>query len=311
VPVGPAARTPYLDTGWYSEDDWEDASLFDVVVDDGQLHASMKDGLTLSGTWIDSVDLYKGSTAPAINSVNIWWEGKNETVEASVDGTTWAAVTKGVNLSVIPSGFNATDKALYIRITFPTGVDEAYVDYMRVRGYIGNTATSANRTITYNNATVLLAENHPALLREDTGVQINSGGSVVIGPELSSTPTPIRTIELWVKPSATTTATLGTTSSAIYKNGVTGTDTLNANEWVVYHRVLSANLTGSLTIDVPGQVAKVALYDTALSAAQVSAIVDNYTGTDKSRYDGTGLISITESATSTTIYAHDWEILTA
>jgi hypothetical protein len=189
VLVSTAVRPLFLDTGWYTDEDWNAASLTGVAVEDGQLNATMSGGLTKQGYWIDSVDLYTGETPVAVNSVNLWWNGINETVEASIDGTTWAAVVKGQNLSIIPTGFDPTNKALYIRVSFPAGKTEAYVDSLEVNGYSSSTAMSNNRLLTYTNPAVVFDEQTPALLRDDWGVRLSGTGSIRVSPDTSETPT--------------------------------------------------------------------------------------------------------------------------
>ena len=312
ISVNSNSRKPYLNTGWYTNEDWSAATLFGAIVDNDQLSSQMDNGLTLGAVWIDSVDLYNGGTASLLNSVNIWWDGVGETVEASIDGTTWTTVTKGQNLtSIIPIGFDPTNKALYIRITLAAGLDEAYVDYMRVYGFIGNSAVSNNRTLTYNNNVATLDSQVPLDMRDDWGSRIASGGTIVVSADNSGTPAVVRTIEMWVKPDADYASSVGGASSANYQNGYSATNTLPAGQWTLYHRVLSADLVGTVNIAVPGRIGRVAFYDTALTATQVAAIAASYTGVPIVRYTSSSSIAVAESAVPATIYAHDWGIQTA
>jgi hypothetical protein len=306
--LGTAIRIPYLDTGWSTEEEWKSAQLSGVVVDNGQLTATMNNGLTMSGTWIDSIDLYNGATPSPVNSVNMWWDGKNETVEASIDGTTWSAVTKGTNLSIIPEGFDPINKALYIRVTFPAGVDAAYIDNMQVKGYMGNTAVSNNRIVTYTNPVAAFSEQAPADLRDDWGVRMNTtAATVVISPDTTSeVPLPVRTVEVWVKPTGTYGTGIAGTFTG-YVNGVVN-GPIPQGEWSILHYAFTANVTGIITLSGAAQIGKVAIYDTALSQADVNAIIANYTGVQKARYDASASVTITEPATPAVIYAHDWSI---
>lgn len=313
VLLGNSVRQAYIDTGWYTDADWQAASLINTAVDDGQITAMMSNELTIASEWLDSVDLYNGETASPINSIVLWWEGVNETIEASVDaGVTWVPVVKGRPLTNVPAGFDPTGKALTVRITFPAGQSEAYVDNLSVRGYLTNTATSAGRTVTYTNA-VPFNDDSPALMRDNLGVKIGTGGSVVIGPDQTSPVQPVRTIEVWVKPDVAWTATMGTASTTAYQNGGNGPNNsaIPAGEWVVAHRILSADHSGNITLDVVGTVGKIVVYPTALTLAQIADLYANYTGINKLRYDGTGFVNIVEPTEPVEIYGYDWEIAAA
>lgn len=309
--VSTAVRTPYLDTGWFDEEDWRNANLNNVTTDGEQLVATMNNGLTMAGTWTDSVDLYSGTTPTPLNSMYLWWESKNATVEASVDGTTWVSVTRGQNLSIIPTGFDPTNKALYVRITFAAGLSEAYVDSMRVVGFTSSTAVSNNRVVTYNNPVTTMGEFVPAEMRNNWGSRIGSGGSISIAPDvIGDTPMAVRTIEVWIRPETAGLSVGATGSFTNYLNGSAGAASgARIGEWSVVHFVAAADVTSNITISGgEGTVGKVAIYPNALTASEIAAIVANYTGVYTQRYDMTGIVSIAESGAPATIYAHDWEI---
>lgn len=307
VLLSTVVRPLFLDSAWTKDEDWKNATLDNVTVDRDQLTATMYEGLTLAGQWTDSVDLYTGLTPVAINSVNMWWEGVNETVTASIDNINWSPVVKGQPLSIIPTGFDPTDKDLYIRVSFPAGVTEAWVDSIQINGYTSNTAVSNNRVVTYTNPTVPMDEKPVGDFRDDWGVRIGAGGSVSIAADLiSEAPMAVRTVEIWVKKKGS----VGIGFSPAFTQYTSG-DSNNNNfpgEWVVYFYTFAATMTGDITISGDCQLGKVAIYDSVLTQTQMYAIIANYTGVNKLRFDGTGTIGMSESATPAVIYAHDWEI---
>ncbi len=310
VLVDSSVREAPIERVWENEEAWQGGHQYGVAVDGDSIVANTSSNLTLSGAWIDSVDLYSGLEPLPLNSANLWWEGKNETVEVSVDGTTWVTAVRGQNLSIIPTNFDPTNKALYVRVSFVAGLDEAYVDYLRVRAYTSNTANSNGRTVTYSGPVTALDPQTPFEMRDDWGVRIDTGGSMTIGPDLSGTPMSVKTLEVWVKPDAATTGVgYGVTAINRYQNGKVATANLPGNEWVIYHTIFTAARTDTIVFNqVVGRIGRVAVYETALTAAEIAAIAANYTGVNKITQDLTGTVGVTEPSTSTVIYAADWEI---
>lgn len=312
IPVGINARPPYINTGWYTDEDWNAAELSGTIADGDSLYCEKMNNLTIGGTWNDSVDLYDGNTATLINSMDMWWEGKGETVEASIDGTTWAVVTRGENISVIPEGFNPTDKALYVRITFAAGLEEAFVSNMSIRGYIGSVVTTNGRQATYYNPAIGFSEKSTQLMRDDTNLRTPGLGKVAIAGSTSEELAEIRTIEVWAKPDAeiqTGFAVAGTIKR--YQNAGTSSGLLKKGEWVLYHSTFSTPVTVQIVLNIPGTLGSVAFYPTALSAQEVADIYANYTGIKTDRIVDGSSMSLSEPAASTKVYAHDWEVQTA
>lgn len=308
--IGSTVRPAFLSTGWSSDEDWNNASKDLVAVEGGQLVPQMQNGVSLAGTWTDSIDLYTGDTPVNIDSMNLFWYGSGETVEASIDGENWVVVNKGENLSIIPQGFDPTNKALYIKVSFAAGLTDSYVDSMRVRGYTSSTALSNGRVVSYSNPAVVMDEYAPAILRDDWGVTLGPGGTVVIGADTSENPSNPLTVEVWFKTNSGSIAVSPAGTGTTYINGG-AYDTPRVGEWTVMHSVHTTPLTGTLSIAGDVVVGKVVYYSAALTATQVAAIVANYTGVNTVTYDGTGSLTITEPASSATVYAHDWAISAA
>lgn len=299
----------FLTQTWNDKEDWNFGSLSNVAVVDNLLVPQFSGDTSIPGYWYDSIALDAADSA-SIYGVVLDWEGYGVTIEVSLTGTSWTPATKGNKLSIIAPGYNPTDKVLLVRAFFPGGVvnDEAYLSSLRAVGMLSDTTNKVfGRTVTFSSATPN-NEAQPLELREDWGARVDAGGSLTISPDATTSPLPIRTIELWVKPTITAAVTMGTTGTTNYQNGVASSTTLTENRWVVYHRVLTSDLTGSLTIDVPGQVGRVVLYPTALSAQEVADIYGAYTGTNSKRVTDSSAIGITESPEAAEIYAFDWSI---
>lgn len=307
--VSSDVRPQFIDTGWFTNDDWDAAQKTNVSAEAGRLVPDMFDGLTLKGVWQDSVNLYDGETPTALNSVNLMWSGMNVTIEASIDGTTWITAQRGVNLSIIPTGFDPTNKALYIKVTFTEGVAEAWLDNLQVNGYLTNVVTPpSGRSITYTNPIVTYDEYPAMALRENWGVNLIAG-TLAFGADTSGEVYNARTIEVWLKKNTASAPTLSFSPTTTYVNGISG-GTSDKGEWAIYHYVLSSNastfsFTGTVTIG------RVAIYDTALSAGTIASIVSSYTGIPTTRVDDTSIIAVSEPSTSAVIYAHDWEIVSS
>lgn len=312
--VSKGIRNPFLNVSWSSDDEWRRANTYNVSVDGDAVYAQVQSGLTLSGTWTSPVDLYTGPSPLPIESINISWVGENITVETSTDNINWTAATNGSNLSNIASGFDPSDKALYVRVNFTSGLSEAYIEELVINGYNSATALFSNRVITYPSQSVAKEERDPLELQEDWGVTLG-GGTITIAPDaISGSPEAVKSIELWVKKSTSTYPTLSAnfaSATSTYVNGVAGAITYNAGEWVVLHYTLAAGFSGDITIAGDIQLGKVTVYPSTLSASTITSLVTNYTGVNNSVQTGSSSIAIAESATPVSAYAYDWEIVAA
>lgn len=309
IEVSILTRPAYLNIKWDTEQDWEDATLQGVFVDDNILRPQMLDTVTMQGYWLDSINLYNGEVISTINSLNLYWFGLNVTVEVSTDGIAWETVTKGVSVATIPAGFDPTGKALFIRVTFASGVTEAYIEDLTVRAYLTNTSQQPNgRVITWTNPAVTFESQKPYLLLDDWGTKV-LGGSLDIGTDTSSTtPMTVKTIEVWVKQLTGTAPTYSsnlTTGTTAYTNGVAGS-TIRRGEWSVQHFTKSTAITGNITFSGNVQIGRVVLYDTQLSATQVSNLYLDYIGTLLTNRSSGGSIAVAEHSPLATIYGHDW-----
>lgn len=309
IPISDKSRPAFLNPSWTTADDWNSADLFHCFVDGDVLRPESINGSTMAGTWKDYVFLYNGTTISTIDSLNLWWTGLNVTVQISVDNSTWETVTRGVNVTTIPSGYNPTNKTLYLRVTFMAGQTDAYIEDLEIRAYTSNNYQQpSGRVITWTNPAVTLPYYEPYLLREDWGTKV-LGGALDIGTDTSSAlPMTVKTVEVWIKQltaSAPTLSTNLTTGSTVYTNGQAGS-TIRRGEWNVQHYTKSAGFTGNINFSGQVQIGRVVIYDTALSSTQVANVVSNYLGTLISNRSSAGTLTIAEHSPAVMVYAHDW-----
>lgn len=298
-------RPHYLTKTWDDQEEWNMGVFDGSTVDGDILNAQIEDGLTINGFWTDSAELKEDGTAVPIDSINLDWSGENVIVQVSVDETTWETVKRGKNITSVPTGFTPTDQQLYIRAVFDDGLPDAYLNNLRVDGYLEGTLTPVSgRDITFNKV-VNRYEQHPALMRDDWGATINTGGSVIIDPDTDAAPLLWKTLEIWVKPITPITVSTGSTPSLTYTNGVSGYTSL-VNQWVVYHYIYTTAMNPSITISGESILGKVAFYPTALTSDEIGRILANYTGIYTSTQASVGALEIAEGPNSTLIVDADW-----
>jgi len=311
VPISTDARAPYLNISIDTKQDWNEGVFTATWVnDDGYLRPEMIGTQTMAGTWVDNVNIYASGSPSAINSIYLFWDGKNVLVETSVNGgTTWVTATRGVNLSNVTTGFDPTGTALLVRATFTGNVTDAYLGKLRIVGYLGTTGQPPNgRLITYTNPVTLLPDQVPAQMREDWGAKIQ-GGTLTIDPDSTSTlPSNVGTVELWIRQLTGTAPTFSanlTTGTTQYVNGLAGS-TIRRGEWTVVHFSKATNITGAITVSGNVQVGRVVLYFNQLSAGAIANGVSNYTGRVVATRAAGGPVTVFEPAASANVYSHDW-----
>jgi len=301
----------FLNEKWETTADWTSGTYYGITIDNQKLTPQVTNDVSIAGTWLAAVPLGTlGDTS--VYGVNMWWDGVNAIVEASLDGVSWTTVTKGQNISIIAPGYNPTGKILSVRVRFTGGYvdDPAFLDNLHIYGYrTGNASIIDNRTIGVTSPGYMKLDGNPIELNDAFGTELR-GGTLTIGAETGTNPVLPKTIEVWMKALDSTGPTLSsniTTGSTVYTNGAAA-NTAPLGEWVLKHYTLSGGFTGALTFTGNVQIGQVALYDSVLSATQVKAVYDSYLGVRPTRFDDASSISATETPTATNIYAHDWSI---
>lgn len=332
-------RVPEIYHKFNLEESWNFGEHNGTLVDEDSLHAEIQSDLTVAGQWLTSVAIQDEDAPVTIDSVNLDWSGVGETVSVSLDGETWTQATKNTNLSIIPEGFDPTGKALFIKVDFTAGLSEAYVSELEVNGYISDTAPTGGRTVTYQNPAVVREENVPIMLSDDWGVALDHGWLEFSQETLLAD---FSTIEIWLKIEDNDTdfvlfdsRSVGNTTApnesilatgpannfsgntTRYVNGVASATGPRTGEWAVVHLVLPAAVAQEFKINTSYlggssgniKVGKVALYPNQLTAADIDEIVKDYTGINSIVENDPSVVAVAESAQSTSIYGHDWEIV--
>jgi hypothetical protein len=300
----------FVDQWWQTSADWKTAELRGVGVVDDKLVPLFSEGVSLPGEWLDSFVL-STTGLTSIYGVNFDWSGSGAVVEASLDGVTWTAAQRGVNISIIPAGFDPTDTELLIRVSFPGGIadDPSYLDNLNIVGLRTGTSPVSSRPLTMTSS--YQQRSYPVIeMRDNWGAQIASGGNITIGADTTDAASFPRTIEVWIKRMNSTSPTLNV-SGTNYQNGVANAGTLPIGEWTLLDVVLSSNYTGDLVITGPAQIGQVVYYGTALSAGQIADKAAVYASNTALRVIDTATISVTQVAEAASIYAHDWSIQAA
>jgi hypothetical protein len=239
------------------------------------------------------------------------WQGQNVTVETSVDNVTWTAATKGVKVSTVPTGFDPTDKILYIRASFAGGVidDPAYFDELIITTYVANTLPPVDgRSVTLTNASM---EHNEDIMDYDHnwGAELVNGTITIAAPGAGSFAP--KTIEIWAKKLGAASFTdniTGTTAS--YTNGTT-LQAYQNDEWQLRTYVISGGFSGAITFTGTGQIGSVVLYPYAKTAAEVLESYRAYVGRPVQTLPTQGAISMVQLTAQIEAYEFDWEMESA
>jgi hypothetical protein len=310
IPVGQESLKPFFTKVWDTDTEWDSGKHSSTESDDNQLHPRMVSGLSIESEWLASVSFSDPITFPTFQWADVWYDGTNiENVEASLDGVTWSAVTLGAPLSIITAGFNPQNKTIQFRVSFAAGLENAYLEYLRLNVYSTNTVTmNEGRTITYTSPVVMYPVQAIEEFRANWGMYSN-GGTISISADPAQAPTNPMTVELWIKPTSDTTYSTGLTTNLTntYVNGLSAT-ALN-DQWQVIHKTYSSAIAGVMAISGHFTLGKVVFYPTILTQAQCAQIVRANTGTVTTTVNASVSIALSEPATPATSHAHDWQTL--
>ena len=295
---------------WTTEYDWSTGFRTDLTVQDDRLTPMFIEGVSLVGTWMTTYPLDIVPTT-TINSAMFFWEGQGATVEASLDGTTWTAITYGQNIPFITTGFTVAGQSLHIRVSFPAGSTnpEQYLDNLSlVIQTSANIPALETRSVTLTQPATRGLTAEPLEYRSDAGLILGAGGSITIGPDTGTDAPAIRTVEVWMLRTSATTNPSINQAGTVYRNGVVGNTTLTMGEWTLMHIVTAADITGNIVITGPAVINRITLYP-ALSAQSVSNIYEAYTGYQTLNAGSFGVLNTAESASPVEIYGYDWSIV--
>lgn len=312
------ANADVADTFVFSGDDWGSYSSNGVDLADAARPGLAADGVTSVASSVTfSVTLFH---LAAFSSAHVSWEGTGCTLEYTLDGTTWVALTQNAAIDL------AADPDLDIRVNFAGGVVDDTAALTSLTVYVLATDTikaSSHRVATFSADSIT-----------PEGIKLDEG-KLDIPIDSVENPGVIGTVEFWARrdESGVTTymyatsdkyvAYVNTTNNlaklgvTVYVNGALSTGTNNAyasGTW--YHYVVvtdgtPANESVKLGIAADGTVpsditvSHLAFYEAKLTAAEAAALYAAQS-TKLVRIDDPGAFTVAESSPATDVYAYSW-----
>jgi hypothetical protein len=303
LPFYADASNPYEQVVYTNPEDWQ-RGLFDrTVVEFGQLVPEKRDDISVAGTWTTIVPLPQ--TLSNIFGVTVGWQGQGCVVDASLDGITWATVSKGNRISLIPAGFNPVDKYLTVRVTFSGSIlyDESFIDDLTITTYGSNTLPPVDgRIVTLTNAAV---ENSEDIMDYDQnwGAELNNGTVTISATATGSFP--VRTIEIWAKKAGSGAFADNLTPTNSYTNGGT-LQAYQVDEWQLRTYTFNTGQTGAISFTGTGQIGCVVIYPNQFTAADVLQSYRSYVGRPVTQLAVQGNLVIVDQDALVEEYEFDW-----
>jgi hypothetical protein len=252
---------------------------------------------TTAGFWESYVELAPNDEASTTSSVYMNWDGENVTVQISLQEGVYVNVSKNTSISNL---VGTTETGFIVRVQFTSGVSAAFINNLRIFVFNKTTVSQPDGDVVVYAAPFVISEEFaPRLLREDWGVRL-FGNSVSVTSAVLN----IKTVELWIRQQGVFTVSTNLTSTTTYGTAVLG-------EWKVLHYTSATNIAGPFVISGNVQVGKVVVYESQLTAPQISNLIPSYTGYSNNKVFETAPVSIVEEANNVKIYSHDWEIVTS
>lgn len=303
--------TKYMSETWDTEREWNLGVFSNTSIVNDELRPQFEGDVSLPGQWTGCVAL--DSSPTTLFAATATWSGEGAVVDVSLDNTTWTTIQRGVNIPLITPGFDPTGQQLLVRVSFPGGIadDESYFDWIEITLVkSGTTPSYSGRTLTLSGVSQK-RDYTPLELSDDWGAYVASSGTITISADQSSAAVPVRTLELWIKRTSSSTAPTISVSGTMYQNGAANSSALVTDRWTLMHIVAPSDVTGTVTITGPAQVGQVSVYSSALSAGNIQDIYNQYVGNTRVPVIDSSTIQVSEPAAAANIYASDWSIIAA
>lgn len=327
------------DFAFSTTDEWSQGLSASVLVENDQLAPLMVDGTSIEGTWMNGFIL--SSVAENLDGSKIWWDGDGDfSVSVSLNGgSTWTVAENGREVPGISEGFVSGTQALQVRVVFPAGQPEGTISKVRslnLRLYLDRDVRSnLDRQVEFTGKVALAQEVAQPIEHNDS-----MGANIYAGYGLIQAGDTVRTLEMWINPSVlpgapvyiydtrpalaswlywTGTGWSGEAGTRYLVNGVltAPVDMLNklvVGRWNQVVAILPADTTGAIYISarhslderLAARYGFIAGYPTALTDAEALAAYNAYLGIPGATVvEPTGL-NVTDSATTTKLYAYSW-----
>lgn len=281
--------------------------MTNVVESFNELVPSEFNGAAVAGTWEFTVPLSLVDNPKTLTNSYVQWSGSGFTVQASLVTDVWFDVVE--NRDIVPlRNYNGQDKEITFRVTFTEGAVNAYLSMFKFVTFADLTFSKNGFTYTMNNDVRAYEEGIVFEQTEKRGISVGSSFSFK-RDATEEFPQPVKTIELVVKQTGNVEPTLNAAYSptAGYTNGE-AVNTYTKGAYVIKHVVAPAGIDLSQNATLSGEfdLMSIKLYPDALTQDQIKQIIATYTGTIKTRVNDTNVVGVSETATSTSIYAYDW-----
>ena len=219
IPLG--ANSIFLETTWDDNSDWNSGIISTLAIADNMLLPDVDtDGISLPGTWLNSVALdVAGDTT--IYGGHLTWDGQRIIVETSLDGQTWFTASNGQKLQSIPQGTVTSGVDVEVRVSFAGGYSDGseYLSSLTFTGYTASTTVSNTRTVSVEGPAALRPAGDVFELRDDEGIFLD-GGRVVISADSADDAIQVKTLEVWAKSIGSSNFSLSSPVTTTYVNGV-------------------------------------------------------------------------------------------
>lgn len=182
--------TDLADTVVFSAADWGLNSAVNVDLSDAARPALADDGVTsLAGSVTFSVTLFHLVT---FSTAHVEWVGSGMTVEYTLDGTTWTAISQNGVINL------AGDPDLDIRVSFAGGVVNDSSALTKLSVHVLNT----DRILTDRSRTLIFSAD-----KINGSLSLDTAADVSAANDTDEIPDPVGTIEAWITPATTTAIT--------------------------------------------------------------------------------------------------------
>lgn len=173
--------------------------------------------------------------------------------------------------------------------------ESPYIDNLNVVGFVSNEKPKfVGRILTMDKA-FPERDYTPLSVGDMSGIELATGGSLVISGDTSDQELPARTIEVLMKRPVDSSDPVSSMTGAHYKNGLPSSHSFEDGEWALVHTVADADVMGNITIAGPAQISHIAIYPTALSSGDIEDIMEIFLNTDYQRVDDSDSVIFTTS----------------
>lgn len=301
----------FVRQSWSTTEDWQTGTLNGVTVLNSQIIPQLVAGTSVTGNWQIGFPL-DSSQKTNVYGLSLDWNGSGVVVQTSLDGSTWETAVPGKKLTIIPNGFDPTNKDLFIMASFAGGIvdDPSFLDNLTVVGFTtGIMPNIGGRDTTFTDPASPMNDYQPIEHNDSWGVKL-AGGSVTISADSTTDPVAMFSMNVWLKKLTATDPTFSISGTTNYKNGIAA-GTMNQGEWVMWTMTKATALTGNIVTSGNVQIGQIELFDHQLSAQEVADLYASSVGVYTTKAPESDALTITNPNPSTRIYDYSWAITSA